>query len=369
MKILMTADPIGGVWGYAMELCTTLRPFGADIVLATLGGRLSPDQSAELSRLPHVQVCESEYRLEWMSSPWESLADAAQWLLSIERETSPDVVHLNHLVHGDLPWRAPVIVAGHSCVFSWWNAVRGTDPDATWATYHLRVSSSLSAAHRVVAPSRAMLMALCRHYGAMRRAQVIPNARNPQAYQAGRKQKMIFSASRLWDEAKNVRALCSVAPALAWPVFVAGTDVSPDGKRSELDGVNFLGQLSPCEVAKWLAQAAIYAAPARYEPFGLSALEAALSGCALVLGDIESLREIWGNAALYVPPDSTEALRRTLSDLIDHPRAIPIFGRRAQARALRFNSTRFASDYWSLYRSVCQPRESSPCASYSSITH
>ncbi len=31
--------------------------------------------------------------------------------------------------------------------------------------------------------------------------------------------------------------------------------------------------------------------PARYEPFGLSVLEAALSGCALVLGDIPSLRE------------------------------------------------------------------------------
>jgi glycogen synthase len=369
MKILMTADPIGGVWGYAMELCTSLRPLGADIVLATLGGPLSRAQSEELSQLPHVKVYESEHRLEWMSSPWESLADAAQWLLSIERETSPDIVHLNHLVHGELPWRAPVIVAGHSCVFSWWNAVRGTDPDATWATYHRRVSSSLHAAHRVVAPSRAMMSALGRHYGAMRRTQVIPNARNAQAYQSGRKQKMIFSAGRLWDEAKNVRALCSVASGLAWPVFVAGADVSPDGKRSELDGVDFLGQLSPSEVAQWLAQAAIYASPARYEPFGLSALEAALSGCALVLGDIESLREIWGNAALYVPPDSTEALRQTLSDLIDRPRAIPLFGGRARARALQFNSTRFAADYWSLYRSVCEPRESSSCASYSSITH
>ena len=33
--------------------------------------------------------------------------------------------------------------------------------------------------------------------------------------------------------------------------------------------------------------------PARYEPFGLSILEAALSGCALVLGDLPSLRELW----------------------------------------------------------------------------
>ena len=63
-----------------------------------------------------------------------------------------------------------------------------------------------------------------------------------------------------------------------------------------------LGRLSAGELADWYARAAIYALPARYEPFGLSALEAALSGCALVLGDIPSLREIWGDAALFVPP-------------------------------------------------------------------
>ena len=45
-------------------------------------------------------------------------------------------------------------------------------------------------------------------------------------------------------------------------------------------------------------EAAIFARPARYEPFGLAILEAAQAGCALVLGDIPSLRELWADAAL-----------------------------------------------------------------------
>jgi glycogen synthase len=59
--------------------------------------------------------------------------------------------------------------------------------------------------------------------------------------------------------------------------------------------------------ADWYARASIYALPARYEPFGLSALEAALSGCALILGDIPSLREVWLEAAPYVSPDDESA--------------------------------------------------------------
>ena len=34
----------------------------------------------------------------------------------LERRLRPDVVHLNGYTHGALPWRAPVLVVGHSCV-------------------------------------------------------------------------------------------------------------------------------------------------------------------------------------------------------------------------------------------------------------
>lgn len=70
MKILMTADPLGGVWPYTLELCTGLRTFGVEIALATMGRPLSEAQRAEVGALEHVQVHESPYRLCWMPEPW-----------------------------------------------------------------------------------------------------------------------------------------------------------------------------------------------------------------------------------------------------------------------------------------------------------
>ena len=69
-----------------------------------------------------------------------------------------------------------------------------------------------------------------------------------------------------------------------------------------------LGVVPSDELVRLYGDASIFALPARYEPFGLSILEAALSGCALVLGDIPSLRELWAGAAVFVPPDDHKAL-------------------------------------------------------------
>ena len=81
------------------------------------------------------------------------------------------------------------------------------------------------------------------------------------------------------------------------------------------------------------AAAAIYALPARYEPFGLSVLEAAQHGCALVLGDIDSLRENWDGAALFVDPDDAGALAASWARLAAHPTRAGRAGRAGRARA------------------------------------
>ena len=47
---------------------------------------------------------------------------------------------------------------------------------------------------------------------------------------------------------------------------------------------------------------------ALYEPFGLAVLEAAQAGCALVLSDIPTFRELWDGAALFVAAATTPRL-------------------------------------------------------------
>src|SRR5207244_3630962 len=95
--------------------------------------------------------------------------------------------------------------------------------------------------------------------------------------------------------------------------------------------------------------AAIYALPARYEPFGLSALEAALAGCALVLGDIPSLRELWDGAARFVPPDDAGALREALRELICDPQLRAGLGIKARRAAEQYTPRKMAGEYLKVY--------------------
>jgi glycogen(starch) synthase len=384
-RVLMTADTVGGVFTYAVELCRGLEAHGVHVVLATMGARLTRAQRATVSGLAHVELCESDYRLEWMTEPWQGVDAAGDWLMELEALRAPDVVHLNGYVHGALPWRAPVLVVAHSCVLSWWKAVKREDAPPEWSTYRQRVAAGLHRADLVVAPSRAMLDAVGRLYGRPARTRVIYNGSAPRTLRDGRapkalgvgpaphalrvapKEPLVLSAGRLWDEAKNLAALHACHALLPWPVYVAGPMHPPDSgpvgdpARASWEGLHVLGTLTPEDMAAWMARAAIYALPARYEPFGLSVLEAALSGCALALGDIDSLREVWGDTAVFVPPDDAEGLAHAISGLArDRGRRTRLAGRSTK-RALRYTAERMTREYLDAYGELMRARHFESC--------
>lgn len=354
-RVLMTADTVGGVWTYALELARALGDYGVEVSLATMGAQPCEAQSAEARRLPNVELFKSDFRLEWMEDPWRDVQRAGEWLLHLERRLRPDVVHLNGYAHAALPWSRPTLVVAHSCVLSWWRAVKGEDAPAEWGRYRAEVTRGLRAADRVAAPTRAMLDALQSIYGPVPRGCVIFNGRDPAAYAPGDKQEFVMTAGRLWDEAKNVAALCEAAPRLSWPVYVAGDAEHPAGRARGGEGagsrreVRFLGKLPAGELAGWFSRASVYALPARYEPFGLSALEAALAGCALVLGDIPSLREVWGDAAVFVPPADPAALAAAIESLAEDGARRRLLASRARRRALTFTPRRMAEGYMAVY--------------------
>lgn len=352
MRALMTTDTVGGVWTYAVELCRALEPLGVEVILATMGAPVDDAQREQVSLLRNVIVRESTYKLEWMQEPWDDVARAGQWLLDLANRYRPDVVHLNGYAHGALDWPAPVLVVGHSCVLSWWRAVKGEDAPVEWSRYRTAVTRGIQSADAVVAPSEAMLQELRRHYAPLPPSRVIHNGRDAFPYAPREKEPFILSAGRLWDEAKNLSALESASGHLPWPIYVAGDDRCPDGRGVRARQTRPLGKLAEDELAKWLGRASIYALPAKYEPFGLSALEAALSGCALLLGDIPSLREIWEDNATFVPPDDAPALSGAINKLIDDPAHRTLMMRRARDRALRYTTSRMATAYFAVYHEL-----------------
>lgn len=364
MRVLMSTDTVGGVWTYSLELVESLAAHDVDVTLATLGAPLSPGQRVEATRLPNLTLHESAFRLEWMNDPWPDVEASGQWLLELARQVKPHVVHLGGYAHGALPWNVPVVLVAHSCVCSWWQGVWGREAPARWERYRREVAAGLRGADVVVAPTRAMLSAIERHYDVPVVGQVILNGRRSDRFQPGPKEPMVFAAGRLWDEAKNIDALARCAGELSWPVYLAGdTSMPGETEPPSFTGVNLLGRLDPPQVAAWMSRASIYALPARYEPFGLSVLEAALSGCALVLGDIESLREVWGGAAAYVPPGDVGELRDSLNRLIADEAARAVLVERAQARARQLSSAAMAEAYVSLYGQLMAAGRRSRCAS------
>ena len=354
MRVLMTTDTIGGVWTYAVELARALEAHGICIALATMGAPLNREQRAQVAELSNVSLFESTYKLEWMDEPWDDVARAGDWLLQIERTYRPHVVHLNGYAHAKLPFVAPVMSVAHSCVLSWWDAVKGEAAPVEWDRYRQEVGAGLRGAQMIVAPSHAMLSSIQKHYGPLTtHTRVIYNARDPQHYDPTQeKAELIFSAGRAWDEAKNTVALDRAAHRFPWRIGIAGDARHPNGNRTLGRNVTMLGRLSESEMSAWLASAAIYALPARYEPFGLSILEAALSRCALVLGDIPSLREIWADAAVYVSPDDHAALRRTLLRLVRRPHEREALAQRALQRAQQYAPQKMADSYLSAYRAL-----------------
>jgi glycogen synthase len=351
-KILMTGDTVGGVWTYALELARALQPHDVEVQLALMGPPLTPAQRAEAEKIPNLSLFKSDYKLEWMPDCWPDVRRAGDWLLHLAQRLGPDVIHLNGYAHANLPWNKPTLLVGHSCVFSWWQAVHGEAPPQDWHRYQSEVINGLRGAHLVVTPTAAMLRALETHYGRIIHGRVIPNGRDPKLFRPTRKQQFILSAGRVWDAAKNIKQLAELAPELPWPVFVAGECQAPkrgENQRTLHRRCHTLGRLAEAELRDWYGAAPIYALPALYEPFGYTPLEAGLSACALVLGDIESLREVWDGAAVFVDPRDSEALKTELLRLIEDRDYRREMSRHARERALRFKSERMARDYLAAY--------------------
>jgi glycosyltransferase involved in cell wall biosynthesis len=347
--VLMTADPLGGVFTCALELSRGLEPHGVTVHLATMGAPLSAAQRDELRACPNVTLHESTFKLEWMDDPWVEVDRAGEWLLALESELHPDVIHLNGYAHAALPWRSRPLVAGHSCLLSWWEAVRGEPAPEALGPYRARVSAGLKHAAMVIAPTRATLAELERHHGPLSRAKVICNGRAAARFPPREKLSLILAVGRLRDRAKNLAQLDAVSSDIRWPVVVAGEGGPSEDHHDRPLGVTALGQLVTEDLARWMGGASLYALPARYEPFGLAPLEAALAGCALVLGDIPSLRELWGGRALFVPPDDGRALAAALNQLIDNPVQRHRLALRARSHALTFSVETMAAQYLHVY--------------------
>lgn len=353
MKVLISTDAVGGVWDYAITLATELREHGHETLLAAVG---SP-APGRLAQLPDgVEVISRAYRLEWMPDAAADVKAAGEWLSEVAGLWGADVVHLNQMAYGAREFGAPKIVVVHSDVLSWFSEVQGTEAPPEWQAYATWVGRGLAGADVVVTPSMYQSKLAERHYGRGADRVIHNGARPPASEPARRTEPLVVAAGRAWDEAKAMSVLDAAAGRLgagAPPVHVIGEVDGPRGEHFTARHALAHGRLERSEVDDWMSRASIYVGTSLYEPFGLAPLEAALRGCALVLSDLESFREIWDGCAVYYPAGDDEALAHELAELAPDLARCAQLGNAARTRALRrYTAERFTTAYLELYADV-----------------
>jgi glycosyltransferase involved in cell wall biosynthesis len=292
-------------------------------MLVSFGEIPSRDQTRWLEGLSGVEYRPTAFRLEWMQESEGDLRESAAYLKDLIHEWSPDMLHLNQFCYGSLETELPKLVVAHSDVVSWWQNVRGEEPPATewFRRYREIVREGLHGAEMVIAPSQWMLDEVQKNVGPLRRARVIYNGRSPLQFTPHmKKEDLVVSIGRLWDAGKQTSLLLEVEPPTR--VCIAGSGEHPDKslrapgiRKKSAQHIELRDRQSERQIQLLLGRAAIYVATSKYEPFGLAALEAAFSRCALVVNDIPSHREIWGDAALYFRSNDAVALRQIIRDL------------------------------------------------------
>ncbi len=354
LKILITTDAVGGVWQYSIDLAQGLTRRGIDVLLVTLGPRPSIAQKTHLIGLPNLTLIETDLALEWMAKEAAEVEVAATKLNRLARVHGADLIHLNSpALAAFLNADVPVVAVQHSCVATWWASVRGTDlpDDFVWRAD--LIGKGLHAADATIAPSVAFAQATAKMYGLDECPTVIPNGRAPaQAHVSVAVAPFVFTAGRLWDDGKNIAGLNEAARHVSVQVLAAGSLQNPNGELKDFPHLQCLGGLPDEGVASLLAKQPIYVSTALYEPFGLAVLEAAQAGCALVLSDIPTFRELWGDAAFFVAADDVFALVRAIEILTSDPNMRMTMGLAAKGHAERYSVDRMVDAICCVYRKL-----------------
>ncbi len=330
-RVFLSSDALGGVWTYSRDLAAGLAQRGAAVTLALLGP--VPD---DLALPPSVTVLRTGLPLDWTAADSAALTDAGNQLADIARGVAPDVTHLHApalLADGD--WRRPVAVMAHSCVGTWWRAVRGGALPADLAWRHAATGAGLLRADAVLAPSHAFAAELRCMHGEALPVRVVHNGSDPlpEAVPAERA-RAVLAAGRLWDEGKGMAMLDSAAALIDAPVFAAGASFGPNGANVTLRNIETLGVLEGAALRARMAATRVFASASRYEPFGLAVLEAAQAGMALVLADIASFRELWDGCAIFADPRDPAEFAAALLTALGKSDEL---GERARRRAWRYS--------------------------------
>jgi glycosyltransferase involved in cell wall biosynthesis len=353
LRVLLTADAVGGVWQYSLDLARGLSRLGIDTILAVMGPSPSAEQRAAADAIAGLELVDTGLPLDRLAENASSLRAAGEEIAALARRRGADLIQLNTpALAAGTAFSLPVVAVQHSCVATWWEGVHGTPLPAEFAWRTDLVRAGLCAADAVVAPTAAFGAAVQRVYGLQDPPRTVHYGRSPLELPRQPPRDFVFTAGRLWDEGKNVDTLDAAAGRIPVPVRAAGPLQGPHGTSVIFDNIDCLGNLGEEELARWLSARPVFVSAALYEPFGLAVLEAAAAGCPLILSDIPTFRELWDEIAIFVAPRDERGFTRAIANLVGDDFERAVMGRASAERALLYTPDVTAAQMAAIYRSL-----------------
>jgi len=354
LRLLLVTDAVGGVWTYSLELARALEAMDVETVLTVTGPSPTPLQR---DAAVGIRLIDTRLPLEWLNTGPREIVDAGKALALIAAREGADVVQTTSaaLLAGGT-FEQPCVAVQHSCVATWWEAVKKTPLPPEFEWQRELVQQGLSKADAIVAPTSAFAGAIERIYDFPGRVLAIHNGRTPHELRPLPAGDFVFTAARLWDEGKNVTTLDRVAARVDAPFQAAGPTDGPNGASIALQHLRVLGELGEAKLRGVLAARPIFVSAALYEPFGLSVLEAAQAGCALVLSDIPTHRELWGGAAVFVEARDEDAFASAITLLLCDPGRREQLSKRSLEHARRYTPQGTALGMAEIYGHLMQPQ-------------
>ncbi|HEY0627137.1 MAG TPA: glycosyltransferase family 4 protein [Allosphingosinicella sp.] len=353
LRILLTADAVGGVWQYSLDLARGLSVQGIESIVAVLGPSPSKAQLKAASGIEGLTLVDTGLPLDWLARTRTSVRTAGEKIAKLAAGHNVDLVQLNApALAAEARFGVPVVAVAHSCLATWWAAVKGNDIDPVYKWRSDLAGEGLRKADLVVAPSAAFAEATRLAHQLEKAPVTVHNGRSPLPLPRVAPHDFAFTAGRLWDKGKNAATLDRVAARLAIPFYAAGPERGPNGDSIELLNARPLGNLGERELARRLAAKPVFVSAAIYEPFGLAALEAANAGCPLILSDIPTFRELWEGPATFVDPMDHEGYARAVSEIIGDEPLRASLGKAAKERASRYTPEAMAQAMAGIYRKL-----------------
>jgi glycosyltransferase involved in cell wall biosynthesis len=174
------------------------------------------------------------------------------------------------------------------------------------------------------------------------------------------REQVVLSVGAI-QKRKNTARLVEAFESLGgeWRLVLAGSlgygawEIGQRIEASKARGrISVLGYVTPEELAKWYARAAIFAFPSLDEGFGMPVLEAMAAGVPVLTSNRSALPEVGGDAALLADPGDVQEIAGALQRLAVDEGLRDELAEKGKARAALFTWEKAVGETWEVYKRI-----------------